>query len=303
MVVSVFGSFGLPGSSTGRQEVVAEYFAKCWLCSKGFPSPGVLREHLQSVHNESAAAAAAAMAALQPPPLSTTTTTTTTSSSSSSTSSLTAAKHACLQCSATFSEREELERHELTHSPTAQVVTSNHIYPFFHCLFAQVTQIFPHLFLFVIKSKFKRKWRMKIICPWPVSLSATLRFRPASTCFPPPYFWFDMILLVSAARSKFNSDSDNRITSRHYNSSFFQILKLFNHNWTHNVGNINATLMIVHPKQLEDLIGNECMFVVSVVRSLPEEFRQCVPSPTSHDQPRWKCRTTQIQMHLLRQSV
>ena len=30
--------------------------------------------------------------------------------------------HTCLQCNASFSERDELERHELTHSPTAQVV-------------------------------------------------------------------------------------------------------------------------------------------------------------------------------------
>ena len=104
----------LGSSSTGRQEVVAEYFAKCWLCSKGFPSSSVLRDHLQTVHNESAAATAAAMAVLQPMPTST--------SSSSSTSSLTPMKHTCLQCNATFAERDELERHELTHSPTAQVV-------------------------------------------------------------------------------------------------------------------------------------------------------------------------------------
>ena len=140
------------GPSTGRQEVVAEYFAKCWLCSKGFPSPAVLREHLQNVHHESAAAIAAAMAALQqqqpsqqqqlvpsggsiqPPstsvaaPIATSTSSSSTSSSASSSSSATAIHqlqkhpHACLQCSATFAERDELERHELTHSPTAQVV-------------------------------------------------------------------------------------------------------------------------------------------------------------------------------------
>lgn len=138
-------------TSTGRQEVVAEYFVKCWLCSKGFPSPAVLREHLQNVHQESAAAVAAAMAALQPqapnsgtnnaallaiPPTNTAPSSSTPSSSSAlTTTSTTAAgtthhrsvsvggkQHACLQCSATFSERDELERHELTHSPTAQVV-------------------------------------------------------------------------------------------------------------------------------------------------------------------------------------
>ena len=112
-------------SSTGRQEVVAEYFAKCWLCSKGFPSSSVLRDHLQTVHNESAAAAAAAMAALQPSVQATsnsTNTTTSSSSSNSSSSMTTTHKHTCLQCNASFSERDELERHELTHSPTAQVV-------------------------------------------------------------------------------------------------------------------------------------------------------------------------------------
>lgn len=136
-----------PGPSTGRQEVVAEYFAKCWLCSKGFPSPAVLREHLQNVHHESAAAISAAMAALQQQqpqqlvpsgvqnsiqpvtsvPVSTSTSSSSTSSSLSSSSSTTIHQlqrlpHACLQCSATFAERDELERHELTHSPTAQVV-------------------------------------------------------------------------------------------------------------------------------------------------------------------------------------
>lgn len=140
------------GPSTGRQEVVAEYFAKCWLCSKGFPSPAVLREHLQNVHHESAAAIAAAMAALQQQqpqpqqqqslaasgvqnsiqpvtsvPVTTSTSSSSTSSSLSSSSStaihqLHRHPHACLQCSATFAERDELERHELTHSPTAQVV-------------------------------------------------------------------------------------------------------------------------------------------------------------------------------------
>lgn len=142
-----------PGPSTGRQEVVAEYFAKCWLCSKGFPSPAVLREHLQNVHHESATAIAAAMAALQQQqpllqqsqqlatsgvqsssiqpvtsvPVATSTSSSSTSSSLSSSSSTTIHQlqrhpHACLQCSATFAERDELERHELTHSPTAQVV-------------------------------------------------------------------------------------------------------------------------------------------------------------------------------------
>ena len=138
-------------STTGRQEVVAEYFAKCWLCSKGFPSASVLRDHLQSVHNESPAAAAAAMAAVQPPPpllppsssaIPTAAAAAAAAMMSSSSSSsppppppppqqalLSAAavghkhQHTCLQCAASFSERDELERHELTHSPTAQVVS------------------------------------------------------------------------------------------------------------------------------------------------------------------------------------
>ena len=143
----------LLGPTAGRQDgVVAEYFAKCWLCSKGFPSPAVLREHLHSVHNESAAAIAAALAALQPLPVSSSSSTgssnnntsglllppslanssmsgpTSTGSSLShqqqqqQSSSKSGAPHACIQCNATFLERDELERHELTHSPTAQVV-------------------------------------------------------------------------------------------------------------------------------------------------------------------------------------
>lgn len=140
--------FNYSGPTTGRQDgVVAEYFAKCWLCSKGFPSPAVLREHLHSVHNESAAAIAAAMAALQPLPPSSSSSTASSSglllppslatsgptSSGSTTTSLhhqhqqqqnskSGAPHSCIQCNATFVERDELERHELTHSPTAQVV-------------------------------------------------------------------------------------------------------------------------------------------------------------------------------------
>ena len=124
---------------------MAEYFAKCWLCSKGFPSSVDLREHLQSVHHESAAAIADAMAAVQHhqqqiqqrspssvassnnnnepvPPI-------TSSAALSATPppppALLAHKpkqHVCQQCSAIFNERDELERHELTHSPTAQVV-------------------------------------------------------------------------------------------------------------------------------------------------------------------------------------
>ena len=124
---------------------MAEYFAKCWLCSKGFPSASVLRDHLQTVHHESAAATAAAMAALQPPPpppaaaaaavaaaaaavnSSANAVATTSSLSPTSSSSVVGVvtghkTHTCLQCNASFSERDELERHELTHSPTAQVV-------------------------------------------------------------------------------------------------------------------------------------------------------------------------------------
>ena len=148
LTVSFVFSLNYPGPSTGRQEVVAEYFAKCWLCSKGFPSAAVLREHLQNVHNESPSAIATAMAALQQQqsqqqiissagssvqpttsaPVTTNTSSSSTSSSSASSSSSTGLHqlhrlpHACLQCSATFAERDELERHELTHSPTAQVV-------------------------------------------------------------------------------------------------------------------------------------------------------------------------------------
>ncbi|KAK4002739.1 hypothetical protein OUZ56_004543 [Daphnia magna] len=59
-------------------------------------------------------------------PVTTSTSSSSTSSSLSSSSStaihqLQRHPHACLQCSATFAERDELERHELTHSPTAQV--------------------------------------------------------------------------------------------------------------------------------------------------------------------------------------
>ena len=50
-----------------------------------------------------------------------------------------------------------------------------------------------------------------------------------------------------------------------------------------------------------------CFYLIgvwsTVVRRVSEEFRQRVPSPASHDQPRRERRAPEIQMHLLRQSV
>lgn len=88
----------LPGVGVGGngKEENEDYFIKCPQCGGGYPGFQALKEHVESSHPGNGSLA-------------------------------------CLQCALTFPTRDLLEKHELLHSPNAQVV-SNLCSFFFHFL-------------------------------------------------------------------------------------------------------------------------------------------------------------------------
>lgn len=101
-----------------------EYFIKCPQCQKGCQSFQTLKEHMEQVHPEGAVGGVGGEwkgAVLQTP------------SAASPIPGLVGpgGPYGCSQCSTSFASKDQLEKHELLHSPNAQVVsTSSTVYGF-----------------------------------------------------------------------------------------------------------------------------------------------------------------------------
>lgn len=96
-----------------------EYFIKCPQCQKGCQSFQTLKEHMETVHPEGAGGGVATpvgdwKSAVLPTP-----------SAASPIPGLVGpgGPHGCSQCSTSFATKDQLEKHELLHSPNAQVVS------------------------------------------------------------------------------------------------------------------------------------------------------------------------------------
>lgn len=117
-----------------------QYFIKCQHCHKGYPGFQALNEHVEREHPSAHPAGLGLGSAVlngggsptqgsaASPPL------TPTPSTASSNGILAASAvplplrtkgggHACAQCNSAFSTRDQLEKHELVHSPNIQVVS------------------------------------------------------------------------------------------------------------------------------------------------------------------------------------
>lgn len=93
-----------------------QYFIKCPQCQKGCQTFQGLKEHLETVH--------AAMMD-QANNGGTMTPVSSVASASSPSPSVAVGAYTCTQCTTSFAAKEQLEKHELLHSPNAQVVSEN----------------------------------------------------------------------------------------------------------------------------------------------------------------------------------
>jgi len=87
-----------------------DYFIKCPQCQKCCQSFQALKEHMEIAHTDLTATSENSLSiasAVSPTPLGGTT----------------GSRYTCAQCSTNFSSKEQLEKHELLHSPNAQVVS------------------------------------------------------------------------------------------------------------------------------------------------------------------------------------
>uniref|UniRef100_A0AAR5QH06 C2H2-type domain-containing protein n=1 Tax=Dendroctonus ponderosae TaxID=77166 RepID=A0AAR5QH06_DENPD len=85
----------------------ADYFIKCPQCQKGCQSFQALKEHMEIAHTDLTATSENSLSvtsAVSPTPLTGIT-----------------GRYGCSQCNSSFSSKEHLEKHELLHSPNAQV--------------------------------------------------------------------------------------------------------------------------------------------------------------------------------------
>lgn len=91
-----------------------EHFIKCPQCQKGCSSFQSLKEHIECCHPHaipeegSTASLPPASAVASPPPAAVGT----------------GGPYGCSQCTTSFSTKDQLEKHELLHSPNAQVVST-----------------------------------------------------------------------------------------------------------------------------------------------------------------------------------
>ncbi|XP_049820641.1 zinc finger protein 1 isoform X3 [Aethina tumida] len=83
----------------------SDYFIKCPQCQKGYQTFQALKEHMKSAHSETATENGAIPGAVSPTP----------------SLSGTGGPFACSQCTSSFPSKDQLEKHELLHSPNAQV--------------------------------------------------------------------------------------------------------------------------------------------------------------------------------------
>lgn len=88
----------------------SEYFIKCPQCQKGCQTFQALKEHLETSHSAVDATAAITME-------------NGTASASSPSPSVGGGSYNCSQCTTSFAAKDQLEKHELLHSPNSQVVS------------------------------------------------------------------------------------------------------------------------------------------------------------------------------------
>lgn len=103
------GGVGAPG-------IAADYFIKCPQCHKGYPGFQALKDHVESSH--------------PPPPhlggddgVSQPTSPVGSPAPNTPAGATAGGIYACSQCSTSFLHKDQLEKHELLHSPNAQVVS------------------------------------------------------------------------------------------------------------------------------------------------------------------------------------
>nr|CAD7261325.1 unnamed protein product [Timema shepardi] len=87
-----------------------DYFIKCPQCQKGYPGFQALKEHVEAAHPAPDSQGGAPASPLGGPP-------------SPGPVVGPGGSYACSQCSASFLNKDQLEKHELLHSPNAQVVS------------------------------------------------------------------------------------------------------------------------------------------------------------------------------------
>ncbi|KAK6631629.1 hypothetical protein RUM44_006158 [Polyplax serrata] len=87
-----------------------DYFIRCLHCQRAYPGLQALRDHIDSDHlgnlspNEALSPVQSSYSPVPVPML--------------------GGHHSCSQCSVSFSSKDQLEKHELLHSPNAQVVSN-----------------------------------------------------------------------------------------------------------------------------------------------------------------------------------
>lgn len=111
IVVIIVSAPSLTNGAIKEEELNAnaEYFIKCPQCQKGCQSFQALKEHMEIAHSDLTATSENSLSvasAVSPTPL-----------------GGSGGRYGCSQCSSSFSSKEQLEKHELLHSPNAQVVS------------------------------------------------------------------------------------------------------------------------------------------------------------------------------------
>jgi hypothetical protein len=96
----------------------SDYFIKCPQCHKGYPGFQALKEHVESSHPSPPHLGSGDDGMSQP--------TSPVGSPAPNTPAVAApgGGYACSQCSTSFLHKDQLEKHELLHSPNAQVVST-----------------------------------------------------------------------------------------------------------------------------------------------------------------------------------
>jgi zinc finger homeobox protein 1/2 len=107
------GSGADDGGGAGATGIGNDYFIKCPQCHKGYPGFQALKEHVESSHPPTPHVGGGDDGVSQP-----------TSPVGSPAPNTPGGAYACSQCNTSFLHKDQLEKHELLHSPNAQVVST-----------------------------------------------------------------------------------------------------------------------------------------------------------------------------------
>lgn len=123
-----------------------DYFIKCPQCQKGYQTFQALKEHMESSHPD--------LPVIENGTTTTTTnkiltpTTAATSPPPTFTSNNIGGPLGCSQCTASFTSKDQLEKHELLHSPNAQAVR---YHPLYNAALLLSSSFFFSLFQLILK--------------------------------------------------------------------------------------------------------------------------------------------------------